>query len=255
MLKRESAVVKDYSNFCPRKYYLEYYANVGAENRFLLDFFHNAYKRISSDTRVLEFGGGPTVYQILSAARRVKQIVFADFLEVNREQVRDWLNAKPQALNWDQYLDYVLKINGLQQNYSNRMKLREQVVPKITEIIQCDAYLPKPLGARSDDKFDIVSSNFCLECIDAREEVFIEIVEKMSNLVENNGKLILCMLQNASSYKLADINLPAFAVSPDYMHSLLSSLGYQEISISSLGAEKSQGYEGMFALSAKKRRI
>ena len=253
MTEQQPIVVHDYSSFCPKQYFTEYYSQIGSENSFLLKFFHQAYQNVAFDTRVLEFGGGPTIYQILSAALKVKEIVFADYLEVNRREVKSWLAASPQALNWDRYLNFVLSLNGVSGCSAGRREVREQVTPKVTEIIECDAYLPQALGLRSDNKFDIVSSNFCLECIDAREEVFVEIVEKVSSMIEANGKLILTMLNNATSYQIANINLASFPVTPHYMQALLRSMGYQDISISALSAERSQGYQGLFALTATKR--
>lgn len=249
----DSKQTKDYSSFCPREYYEEYYSKLGAENAFLLNFFHRAYEHTPSDSRLLEFGGGPTIYQLISAAMRIKEIVFADYLAVNRREVKLWIDQNKTALNWDTYLRYVLRLNSKEDDQINLGRLNETVTSKITEVIECDAYLPNVLGSRFDNKFDIVSSNFCLECIDGSEENFVTFIEKISGLIEKKGKLVLTMLKNSYSYQINEMEFPAFPINEDFIHSLLKRMDFSEIELCRREAEQNQGYEGIIAITAKKR--
>lgn len=244
--------VRDYSSFFPRDYFNEYYAKLGDENQFLLNFFHREYQNLAKDSRVLEFGGGPTIYQILSAASAVKEIHFAEYLDANRSEIKKWLKGDVEALNWKPYLDHVSLLNGKEASEHNRRLLEDQVKSKVTEIFECDAYLPNPLINTAEDKFDIVSSNFCLECIDGRENVFVGFIEKIGKLVEKKGKLLLSLLKNAESYQIQNLNFPSFPINEEYIEKLLKSMNFSEIKIDTLHAEADQGYEGLITLSARK---
>lgn len=253
MKEDRSPRIQDYSDFCPRKYYKEYYSSIGRENAFLLNFFNSFYSKKCGDRRVLEFGGGPTIYQIISAARYVSEIVFAEYLTVNREEVRRWLVNHGQCLDWDQYLDFVLRLEDKEISVAGRTEMRQQMRSKVTNIIECDALLPEIIGQRSNEKFDIVSSSFCLECIDSDPAIFIEFIDKISSLLEKNGYLALCMLKNAATYQIDGLSFPALPLDEWKIKSLLASMGFSEIEISTQPAEHSQGYDGIIALHAKKR--
>ncbi len=244
--------LKDYSNFCPRKYYSEYYSQIGNENSFLMKFFHEFYKDVSSESRVLEFGGGPTIYQLISAGSKVKEIVFAEYLECNRNEIKSWMSGSKESLNWEEYLSLELQLSSKENSELNIRNLKETVSSKVTDVIECDAYLPEMLINYNDNQFDVVSSNFCLECIDGEESKYIEFVEKITGLVERKGKLALCMLKNAESYQIDDLNFPSYPVNEEFIVSLLKSMNFSEINLSRQEAEHEQGYEGIIAVSAKK---
>ena len=60
--------------------------------------FHSFYeKRISNTTgskSLLEFAGGPTVYSLISAAKYVDSITFADYAATNRDEIQLWKDGK-----------------------------------------------------------------------------------------------------------------------------------------------------------------
>ena len=43
---------------------------------------------------LLEFGGGPSLYALISAAKHVDKIVFAEYAENNRREVEMWVEGK-----------------------------------------------------------------------------------------------------------------------------------------------------------------
>src|SRR5262245_17716555 len=88
---RELLTQDAFKPFDPKAYLREYYSCLGEENRALLRFLNQAYIRIFSEidtARVLEFGGGPTIYQLISAAQHAVSIDFSDYLDDNLHEVR-----------------------------------------------------------------------------------------------------------------------------------------------------------------------
>src|SRR5689334_2040520 len=71
----------DFASFSPAAYLQEYYDHIGPENDELLRFFAEAFKLVPPETVMLEFGGGPTIYQLISAAVKVSTIDFTDYLD------------------------------------------------------------------------------------------------------------------------------------------------------------------------------
>jgi hypothetical protein len=247
----------DYSEFDPRRYVAEYYSSLGPENRFLLDFYGDCYSRIPPGGHLLEFGGGPTIYQLLSAGERVDRITFAEFLPANRGEVAKWLRGDSEAINWDTFIQYHARGNrkggqngsgyeGISEN------VRSQLREKITEIIECDAYLPSVLMNRRGARFDVVSTSFCLECISGELSDFEGFMSKVCALLKPHGHFIMTALKNASSYRIAEREFPAVAIDEAHLAALLPKLGLRISSITSVAAEHDQGYSGLIALSAQR---
>ena len=78
------------ASFDPKAYLREYYSRLGEENKALLHFHCKAYACIFGEVdtaRMLEFGGGPTIYQLISAAKYPVAIDFSDYLDVNLKEL------------------------------------------------------------------------------------------------------------------------------------------------------------------------
>ena len=58
-------------------------------------------------------GSGPTLYQVLSGCEVFERLVLTDFLEVNRRELRGWLQEQGKSsLDWTPYLQHVCKLEG-----------------------------------------------------------------------------------------------------------------------------------------------
>jgi hypothetical protein len=250
--KIEKPTAADYDAFDPADYISEYYTVIGAENQFLLDFYHRAFQHIPRAASFLEFGGGPTIYQLLSARRRAGEIVFAEYLASNRAEVQKWIAGHPEAFNWEAYVDAVLELEQRERTDSNRRQVREELIPKMTEIIECDAFSPHILCGHPRRDFDVVSSSFCLECISGCESLFLDFLAKLTDLLKMRGTLVLTMLKGAKNYRVGNLLFPAFPVHEDYMRDVLRRLQYHWVSIESVPAEGGQGYDGIIAITAEK---
>lgn len=76
---------------------------------FYLRSFHDFYTTLHDkwdrkNARLLEFGGGPTIYTLISAALYVKDITFAEYVGASRKEVRKWIDRDPDSHNWFPYV-------------------------------------------------------------------------------------------------------------------------------------------------------
>jgi hypothetical protein len=69
--------------FDPRDYLEEYYADVGAENFALLKFIVRAFIHVPRDIVLLDFGGGPTIYPLIAAVHKAKEIHVCDYVDAH----------------------------------------------------------------------------------------------------------------------------------------------------------------------------
>ena len=59
--------------------------------------------------RVLHFGGGPAIYDLISAAPYAEEIIFAEYSQENRKEVAAWRERSPDAYDWSPYFRFVLQ--------------------------------------------------------------------------------------------------------------------------------------------------
>src|SRR3990167_5607273 len=147
-----------FKTFSPRDYLNEYYTHIGSENLSLLKFFVKVYKKTPKNALLLEFGGGPTIYALISATNIVKEIHFADFLKKNLNEVKLWKYASSEAFNWSEFISTALKIEGSINIDKKKIKLREKLLrKKLTKFLLCDAFKNAPLGKKYVNFYDIVN--------------------------------------------------------------------------------------------------
>lgn len=61
----------------------------------------------------MDVGSGPTLYQVLSGCEVFDKVLLTDFLEVNRQELRRWLqDGGGSTLDWTPYLQHVCQLEG-----------------------------------------------------------------------------------------------------------------------------------------------
>ncbi len=83
----------------PAKPYLEQFKDpktdpTKSQTQFL-EGFHSLYEKYGGvSMTLLEFGGGPAVFSLISAAKHVESITFAEYAESNRDEIVKWKEEK-----------------------------------------------------------------------------------------------------------------------------------------------------------------
>ena len=246
------AIIKDFEKFLPSIYLSEYYTTIDEENRFLLQFLHEVYDTADCGKRLLEVGGGPTIYQLISAGNRVEEIIFSEYLDANRNEIKKWVHDDPVVPIWDIYFEHVLGLEKTSTSKTDIERRKTSLRQKIKDIVRCDLFNKNPLQPETYRDFDVISVNFCPESITDNEEDFLTSVQNFTSLLKRNGLLVMCLLKNASRYKVGDLHFPAYPVDEAYISDTLKRFSYNEITIRSVPAECDSGYEGLIALTATK---
>ena len=65
--------------------------------QYKLQCLHESFSTIPDGVRVLDYGAGPHLASIISAASKASEIVMADFLPQNRAHLNHWLNMDENA--------------------------------------------------------------------------------------------------------------------------------------------------------------
>ena len=242
-----------YSSFNPRIYLDEYYSTVGQENSFLLKFYHDIFENLPAGLSMFELGGGPTIYQLLSASKKVKSIVFSDYLQNNLAEVAGWLVKDHNSFSWRKFSFAVAELEGAECLQSKAIEIEERTRNCLEALVPCDALLPSVSVSVAQRKFDILSSSFCLECISKEENEFVNALFNAKKLLEPKGYLLLTMLKNSSWYQVADRSYPSVPINDLNLLSYLNLIDFEPVEYRESNADNKQGYDGIIAALAVKR--
>lgn len=90
-----------------------YNNTVSAFKNFGLFFSPGSLPGDVSGELLVDIGSGPTLYQVMSGCEVFNKVILSDFLEVNRQELRRWLQDEGKcSLDWTPYLEHVCKLEG-----------------------------------------------------------------------------------------------------------------------------------------------
>lgn len=179
------------------KYYLErrfqdpYDKERGVQPFYLKSIydFYSSYGKFLNPTscKLLEFGGGPCIYPLISATPHVSEIAFADYDQINLEAVQAWRSDSKSAHNWNPYFEYVMKeLEGEQADVKSRSLSRQkELKEKMTNYLLVDIRSDKVFCDENaaENMYDIVSTNFCLDAVAETQEEYIQFVSRSKNVL------------------------------------------------------------------------
>ena len=225
----------DFSRFDARSFLRTRYSNLEAERcQFYRRCFHEFYQKYhtqwdTTTTRLLEFGGGPSIVPLISAAPFVSEIVFAEYAESNRREVQLWKDNIPNAYDWSPYFEDI--VNKLEGNAdSEASKVRERILRnRIRRVIPCDIKADEKslLGGEDvQEQFDIISQSACIETTVNSPSEFQECLAKLKTLLKPGGLLIGVQGLGASWYEVQGQKYHAFPLNEEVVLTSFQQAGF-----------------------------
>ena len=248
--------ITDMPVFNPRVYLTQFYeGEVDTGNRALLHFYAKVYEDLGGRS-LLEFGGGPTIYSIITAARTASWIHFCDYNTECLCEINKWLTKDSSAFDWSHFTDYALYCeNGSKERPSEEdIQARHRLIrQRIHKTSRCDIFADDPLLGLSTGLYGVVANTFCLDSIIHDKREWLLLNRKLTNLVDKDGFFIMVCLLNASYWSIESARYPAVALTLADVTSMYSELGFS-ITYSDVidGLEGKIGYSG-FIMACGKR--
>ena len=187
----------DFSTFSAREYLKEFYPSLNPENEFLLKFYHDFYASIPHQRTLLEIGGGPTIFQLLSASRKVDEIIFSEYAQSCRDEVNLFLKDDPNSWNWDTYIQFEI---NLEKNMETIEFMKTLLRSRIRNVIPCDVYMKNPLEPEDYPPFDILTMGGVVDCISKTEEDLKLGLENSFSLLKQDGYFVGFFAKNFTNF-------------------------------------------------------
>ena len=193
---------------------------------------------------LLEFGGGPVIYPLISARNRVKKIVFADFLAGNLAEVRLWVEDSPKAFSWDHLFKYVATLENSRDSLE---QMKNQLRERFSGFISCDAFAKSPISEQLPAPPSIVSVNFCPESICESKTEFHQAFMNISSLVAAGSYLVFCCLAESKAWLSDKKKFCCYPVTAQELRETLESAGFSIVEFRTATAVGGNDYEGLLA--------
>jgi hypothetical protein len=219
-------------DFNPRAYLAQFYeGEVDPGNKALLRFYAKVYKDLGGRS-LLEFGGGPTIYSLITAAHTASWIHFCDYNDECLSEVKKWLVEDSSAFDWSHFIHYALsceKESGeelTEEHIQARQRLMRQ---RMRQISHCDIFADDPLLGSSMGPYGIVAQTFCLDSIIQDKKEWFHLNQKLTNLVAKDGFFITVALLQASGWTTQEVSYPAVTLTLADVTCMYSELGFSII--------------------------
>lgn len=205
---------KDYpAQFDCKKYLQEFYVSPkgseyeGGMGEFQLNQLHSFYEKHSckwdkENARLLEFGGGPVIAGLISAAPHVREIVFSAFTEDERKEVRLWKEQADEAHDWSSFFRYVVGDLEGKGDVSESWLERATLLRSRLTITSCDINQEYPLGMnfKDDPPFSIIYTSLCLEAACNSFAEYKSAIKKLGSLLKPGGCMVLFVVEEETFY-------------------------------------------------------
>ena len=107
--------------------------------KILHEFFAEKQRTLEPGTeyKVLDYGSGPVVAYVVSAATVATEIVFADISEKNQKAIQQWVDRDESAWNWSPHIAYIVEnIEG--KSAEEAVERERQLCKVIRGVVPCD---------------------------------------------------------------------------------------------------------------------
>ena len=164
---------------------------------FLLRCLHQFQTKLSSSSinsdgiRVLEYGCGPVPIHTASFAKQASEVVLAEYLEQNRDQVKKWLIGDKSSFNWTPYIEYLVRtLEGHAEE--SAVSARERRIKEVVKaVVPCNIQDDPPIEYKAEGGYDIILSTLTVEAGTRTSKEYLDAVQKLAHLLKPGGNLLL----------------------------------------------------------------
>jgi 2-polyprenyl-3-methyl-5-hydroxy-6-metoxy-1,4-benzoquinol methylase len=139
--------------------------------------------------RVLDYGCGPFVVNVISAAPKAAEIVLADFTQSFRRTVQEWLDNNQPEYDWSHVFKHV--VQTLEGKPEDEVTQRvDELRKKVSAVVFGDVMQDSIIAEGYEGPYDVVTSFHCLE-VCASLDLYKAGLRKLASHVVNGGFIVL----------------------------------------------------------------
>lgn len=198
---------------------------------WLMPCYHKFYQQFheewdTSTARLLDLGGGPCIHLYISATPYVSEIYHSDYVESCRDEVLLWKNKNPNAYDWSSYFKHVVYTLEGQRDPDAITQRMEMLQNKIKDVVFCDVTNTNLLPEWTGKKFDIITSNACIENVVKSVEEYESVLKHIKCLLNHKGFFVTMANLECTFYHIDGKRYPCFPITEQNIVSSLERTGF-----------------------------
>ncbi len=222
----------DWNEWNPRDYIAEYYSEVIPDCRFAMEWLLDSLADTPPVDQALEFGSGPIPVFTFPLSLRAREIHIAEYLEVNRRELSNWVENTSDAHDWLHFSQEMLRLQGHPLATEAQARAIESATrARIKSIEGGDAHQKDPLGADKRGFYGLLATHCCAECATSSKEEWRDFISNIFSLVAPGGTLIQTIVEGATYYKVGDREFPSANVTRHDALDCLVENGFTDIDL------------------------
>jgi hypothetical protein len=197
--------------FDPKDYLNENFSIPDEEDRFTARFLVDIYKTMPGNFKILEFGGGPSLFSAFTYAKLAREIHFSDYVPASLDDVHLWMSGDDGGFNWRPQIKIILQLEGLPPTESNILKRIKLTRKAITALLHCDARRFPPLN-NGNETYDLVAAHHCTDVAAQSNSDWVGILKNVASLVNPGGWLTLSVTTGTQIYTVNGTEFPCVSL-------------------------------------------
>ncbi|CAF5145022.1 unnamed protein product, partial [Rotaria sp. Silwood1] len=182
-------------------------------------------EKLQGKQRVLEFGGGPSLWPSFLLAQYFDEIWFCDYSSSNLQFIQEWLDEQPNAHDWKPYFNFLLDIK--QGHHHNEAQYEAQLRSALRKgkIFRCDVHDSNLLflnQRENNPTFDMIFTSACFEAACSTYDILEQTIRQLGKLLKPDGMLLILTYRNASFYISNGHTFPDLPINEEIIREVLA---------------------------------
>ena len=233
------------ADFDPIVHLTEWYSDPSSPTDLFSGFIHdNLHKFFHSvplpqaELKLLDFGCGPVIANVISASQYVSDIVLAEYTPQSRVLLEQWLKRDPSfTFDWSPHFKYV--VQTLEGRSEDKVKEREESLhQKIKAIVPCNITQDPPISQEYAGPYDILICSLVIDVTATNVDEYEEQLRRLSALVKPGGYMLTVSDTTPTDdefvndyYMAKDQKFNLFVLSTKCLISLIEKVGFCPIDV------------------------
>lgn len=244
-----------FDEWIPRDYLRDFYSDLQEDETHAIRYFVEQMRQAAPGP-VLCFGCGPTLHHVFLAVPHMTELVLADYLPGNLEEIERWRDRASGAHDWTPFVRYTLLCEAGVEPSAEQISVRTEALRRgITRLMQADAGLQDPLGVDFRGRFATVLHPFCADSATDDKATWRRYSHNVASLVRPGGLILTSALQHCRRYKIGQRHFPAADVDEPDLRGILEHdfrPDSVQVEVREVPEHRDQGYTGILLSRALK---